>query len=145
MYSKILIAVLVLWLGLSCVRTINNFTKIYTEELPWLQMSIDQKNKKLFGNDHLLFGYIKAHTKKEAKVVIFSYDAKPYLYGRYILYPTRIIQVSTLSEYEKNYSKYKSALFILYNLNEKDQESVVRTISVERRISSKIIVGRLKS
>ncbi len=140
MYKKVLIIVLFLWFETAIFRTVGNFTKIYSEELVWLDKTKAQKQLDLFGKDFILFDYVKSKTVNDGAVVIYSQDAKPYLYGRYFLYPRKIIQVRNIDEFEKSMKNNKNSLFILYGLEKENK--FYHMLTVEKSIDSTIVIGK---
>lgn len=142
MYIKIITSVLLLWFGISLVRTASNFSKLYSEELGWIKKNAAQKELMLFGRDFMLFDYIKNSTSQKGNVVIFSSDAKPYLYGRYYLYPRKIIQVRSIDELEKSLKNNKNSLFILYTPVKKN--SFLSTLIAIKTIDQNIIIAQRK-
>jgi restriction endonuclease S subunit len=141
MYKKTILIILFFWFGISILRTISNFSKLYTEELKWLGKNPVQKNKELFGNDYFLFDYVKSRAVGNSDIVIFSKDAKPYLYGRYILYPRRIILVRNVEELENSLKNEKNSLFILYKLNAREQEESKSMLRIVEIMDGPISIG----
>lgn len=125
-YQKTILTILIAWLGLSIIRTVNNFSKILTEETSWIGMNTYEKKSRLFGMDFVFFDSLKSQLTPSSNIVIFSEDARPYLLGRYILYPIKIYHVSSLNEVKSAILNKHASLLILYNISNAGKAQVLR-------------------
>ena len=90
--NRILIVILTVFLFIALVRTVNNFSKIYTEEGSWIGLSDFEKRKRLYGDIFVFFTFINANTQSRAKILFLTTDGRAYYLSKYYLYP-RIVTV----------------------------------------------------
>lgn len=116
----ILCLILLLWIFISVGRTMHNLFKIFTEEVEWTMLTIDQKNLKAFGNDFNLFESIKKKHPERTNVLLYTKDLKPYYYGRYYLYPSLIYHASNKAQFAKIVKELPFTVVVLYRPTAQD-------------------------
>ncbi|MDO8269811.1 MAG: hypothetical protein Q7T54_04035 [Candidatus Levybacteria bacterium] len=136
---KAILTILIAWLGLSFIRTVNNFSKILTEETSWIGMNTYEKKSKLFGADYVFFDSLKNQLASSSNIVIFSKDAKPYLLGRYILYPIKIYHAKSLNEVKSVILNKNASLLILYNVSNESRAEVLRYLKKPIRVIDQFV------
>jgi hypothetical protein len=87
--GRILVLLLLLWIGISVVRTFYNASKLVTEERKWYFLSDEQKRALEFGDPHYFLRFVQAHTKEGSNILFFTDDSQTYYLSRYYLYPTK--------------------------------------------------------
>lgn len=115
---------LLLWLGLSLLRTLNNLSKIATEERFWIKLSSEQKHKKLFGDIYTFIDFVDKNTRSKSKILFISYDGKPYYYGRYLLFPKILIYESNINNISKQKEINIYDYLAFYNLSQNDVKKI---------------------
>lgn len=107
----ILILILIVWLGISVLRTTYNISKIFTEEKNWIFISDEEQRAKLFGDLYFLYKFVEASTPKNSNIIFISPGGKAYYLGRYYLYPRKVIYVKNPKEMNKlSLNKYNFIL-----------------------------------
>jgi hypothetical protein len=90
--TKLLLLLILLWIGIAFVRTIYNVSKLATEERQLLFLSDEQKRALDFGDKHYFLRFVQSHTKTGSSILFFTDDVEAHYLGRYYLYPTKVIQ-----------------------------------------------------
>jgi hypothetical protein len=88
---KLLFLLILLWIGISFIRTIYNVSKLATEERQWYFLTDEQKRAKEFGDRHYFLRFVQSHTITGSTILLFTDDVETQYLGRYYLYPTEII------------------------------------------------------
>ncbi len=116
LYQYAVIGLLLLWIVVSAVRTVSNFSKIFTEEKEWMGLSDYQKNNKYFGNIFSLLYNTSKYTSSNSRIGFYSGGREFYL-GRYELYPRRTIWYHTPQELIANLKTRNIQYAIVYGKN----------------------------
>lgn len=144
-YGIIITVLLLIWLLVAVGRSIVNFSKIYTEERYWLNLTYEQKEIKFFGELYTSFIFLKNNTPQNSKILIYLTDGAPYYYGRYLIYPRKIYQASNIDEFQKSIQSYKYVF--LYNLKPQELNTVEKLLNgkiiYKREFTNKIILLKL--
>lgn len=87
----LLLILLLLWIGISLVRTFYNLSKLGIEERKWYFLTDEEKREMQFGDRHRFFRFVQVYTKKGSNILFYTHDGMAYYWGRYYLYPTTVI------------------------------------------------------
>lgn len=126
--KNIIVIIIIFWIFLAALRTFYNFSKIFTEEGRWIRMSIDEKKGKLFGEEYVYYAYLSKLLTNDSRVVVFSDDAKPYLIGRYQLYPMYVVHVRSYQSLKDEIRRRPTDVVMLYKLSEMEIKNVEKII-----------------
>lgn len=91
--AGILIAILLVFFGIACIRTAYNLSKVITEEKEWIGLSDEGRRKKAYGELYVFSERIKKQTKTNATVLFITTDTRAHYLVKYFLYPRRITVV----------------------------------------------------
>lgn len=103
---KILLFVLTFWVAVSIVRTLNNLSKIFTEEIVWIRKTDNQKRLAYFDGSFLLSECIKKSVPKGKNIIIYTNNLMDFFYIRYQVYPIKVYLSSSIQNlYSAFYKK----------------------------------------
>lgn len=116
--NKSLFIIIVLWIVISVGRTFYNFSKLFTEEREWYNLSDQQKKVKLFGDLDPFFRFVEKNTSPKDSILFLAPGGKAYFLSRYYLYPRRIFYIKDQKEIELTLKKQSYDFLLEYQTND---------------------------
>lgn len=96
--EKVFSWMIVLWILLAFLSLVYNLGKTYFEIKEWGYLSDTEKRHKIFGDAYDFSLFLNNNTEKNAYIFLYSNDAMSYYLGRYIIYPKKIVKITTENE-----------------------------------------------
>lgn len=121
-YKFFLFAFIILisvWTIIASLRTLYNFSKLFTEESQWFFLSDEQKKEKAFGDLNTFYRFAESHTPLNARILFLSPGGKAYYLGRYYLYPRKIFMAANPSDISQKLNKEKFDFLLVYQTKDK--------------------------
>ena len=106
------------WFILATIRTIYNFSKVFTEEKDWIFLTEDQKRQKIFGDLNSFLKFVEKNTSPNSSILFLGPGGKSYYLGRYYLYPRRLVYITNPKEIENVIKNCSYTYFLTYQTND---------------------------
>lgn len=106
---KIIIFIFFLWIIVSIFRTLNNVSKVLTEDFKLVTKTDDQKRLSFFGDSFILSECLRKFIPPGKTIAIMTNNLTNFFYSRYQVYPTKVYLLDskiTQSNFGKSYFQY---------------------------------------
>lgn len=107
---KLLIFFLFIWLIVAVGRTVNNASKLFTQDWHLFYVSKEQRMEETYGDIAILVKEISKITKGKP-FLLTGNDGKLYFFLRYLLYPQKVYWVNNITRDEEKERSWKYVFY----------------------------------
>lgn len=112
--SSIFIVVLLLWIFLAILRTVNNAFKFFREDFGLFYLTDTQNRINTYGEVYSFCLFAKENTPSRSTILFLSSGAKPFYFCRYQLYPRQLFLARNQDEVKVLLKKKEFNYFLVY-------------------------------